>query len=413
MKLKFTTFLFLINTVLLQAQLSQQWLNNFCCFDSVGPHTFSFPLGKEFNQDTLTISFFEDYFLKFEKINVVTGDSIQCATFLSDTIQSSFYYGGGTTKITNQYITSAVKYNNINGQFKLFHSAVDNSITQLWSNEILISSGKISAPISNLSGSNFYTCGVSDSIRIFKQTIGGMQQWITAFPLMNTNNIRQPYLYINSLDQIIIYVRNSDSILTHSSVRLIKVNSINGSLLLDSVYTNSLGTSHVQLQVNDTLKIAFLKVPGQEISFLDINLGSLNEIKYLPGIIPCLSDLTKFSVDSFTHNYYLKTSDNFLGYTEQDTLLFNVNLAPEKQDQYDLGGLAFDQQNVFLSYSFYNSFNNPPNNDIRILKLNKTNGSIVDSADYNDIRNTDENFIDDYFDEIGRASCRERVCYPV
>lgn len=119
MKFNLLTFITLIAIKSIHAQFNQHRINDFCCFDSLGPHTFSYPLGKELKQDTLVLSFFEDYFLNFKMINTLTGNDIQNAAFQSDTIQSPFYYGGGATKIANSYITSAVKYNFNNGEFKL------------------------------------------------------------------------------------------------------------------------------------------------------------------------------------------------------------------------------------------------------------------------------------------------------
>jgi hypothetical protein len=133
MKTRLFILLSIFCTGFTNAQFAQQWLNNFCCFDSLGPHSFSYPLGREFNQDTLTISFYEDGYLNFKRINTATGNDIQNITLVSDTIQPPFYFGGGTTKISNQYFTSCLKYNNNSGQSKLFHSSVSELFTVNWS----------------------------------------------------------------------------------------------------------------------------------------------------------------------------------------------------------------------------------------------------------------------------------------
>lgn len=78
--------------------------------------------------------------------------------------------------------------------------------------------------------------------------------------------------------------------------------------------------------------------------------------------------------------------------------MFNISLVPESQGQYDFGDIAFNQQYAFLSYSFFNTANNPVNNDILVLKIDKFNGAVIGSASYNDSHNTDENYLQHYLD---------------
>ncbi len=148
----------------MKAQFTQQWVNSFCCFDTLGPHTFSYPLGRYIQQDTLTLSYFEDNIQLFKKLDLDTGNDIQTSVLSNDTVQSPFYYGGGTTRIANHYITSLIKYDTNSGIIKLYHNSVDENLSTDWTNEITVSNGSISAPQSNLAETDFFTSVVSDSV---------------------------------------------------------------------------------------------------------------------------------------------------------------------------------------------------------------------------------------------------------
>lgn len=394
----FGTVMFLLSSFCLKAQFTQQWVNNFCCFDSLQPHTFSYPLGKYVQQDTLTLSFYEDDLQRFRKVDLNTGNDIQNITLTNDTVQSPFYYGGGTIHVANHYITSLIKYNANSGVIKLFHNSMSENLTTDWSNEITVNNGTIAAPLSNLSATDFFTCMVSDSVRIYKFSVNGLFQWMTALPVLSTNSNDKPTLFLNSLDEVLMYVRNADPTLTNYSSRLIKVDGSSGAVLADTIYSHTMGTSHIVFQDFDTLKIAFIDAVGHFVSVASVDMLTMTETKNFTSNVSCFDELEKFAVDQQTNQYYIKSNSFFLGFTGQDVSLFNISLVPESQGQYDFGDIAFNQQYAFLSYSFFNTANNPVNNDILVLKIDKFNGAVIGSASYNDSRNTDENYLQHYLD---------------
>lgn len=394
----FGTVIILLSSFCLKAQFTQQWVNNFCCFDSLQPHTFSYPLGKFVQQDTLTLSFYEDDLQRFRKVDLNTGNDIQNIALTNDTVQSPFYYGGGTIHIANHYITALIKYNTNSGVIKLFHNSISENLSTDWSNEITVSNGTIAAPLSNLAATDFFTCMVSDSVRIYKFSVNGQFQWMTALPVLSTNNNDKPTLFLNSLDEVLVHVGNADSTLTNYSSRLIKVDGSSGTVLADTIYSHTIGTSHIVFQDFDTLKIAFINAAGHFVSLVSADMITMTETKNFTSSVSCFDELEKFAVDHLTNQYYIKSNSFFSGFTVQDVALFNISLVSESQGQYDFGDIAFNQQYAFLSYSYFNTANNPVNNDILILKIDKFNGTVSGSTSYNDSRNTDENYLQHYLD---------------
>lgn len=381
-----------------KAQFTQQWVNSFCCFDTLGPHTFSYPLGRYIQQDTLTLSYFEDNIQLFKKLDLDTGNDIQTSVLSNDTVQSPFYYGGGTTRIANHYITSLIKYDTNSGIIKLYHNSVDENLSTDWTNEITVSNGSISAPQSNLAETDFFTSVVSDSVRVYKFGLNGMFQWMIAKPLLSTNSNDKPSIYRKSLDEIVVYIRNANATLTDFSTRLIKISGSSGAVLKDTIYSHTTGTSHIAFQQGDTLNIAFISSAGHFISSVNIDMITMNEIKNFTSNIACFDELEKFAVDSITDQYYIKSNSSFYGFSSQDSTLFKISLVPEAQGEYDFSDIAFNQQRVFLAYSYFNTTNTPVNNDILVLAIDKFNGTIIGSASYNDSRNTDENYLQHYLD---------------
>lgn len=100
MKLFILTFyLTLFLSFSANAQMQIQWNTNFCCFDSIAPHSFSTPLGIVQHQDTIQLGYWKDGFFNVEFLNTQNGQIIGSETFSQDTTSSPLFYGGSFTEL--------------------------------------------------------------------------------------------------------------------------------------------------------------------------------------------------------------------------------------------------------------------------------------------------------------------------
>ena len=100
-----------------KAQIDTQWVNRFCCFDTIAPHSFSYPLGVEYKFDSLFVCYFEDDTLKLKIINGLLNTDLQNYFYAPDSILPAFNYGGNFVSCFDGFLTSYTSY--VNGNYKL------------------------------------------------------------------------------------------------------------------------------------------------------------------------------------------------------------------------------------------------------------------------------------------------------
>ena len=88
------------------AQLNPAWINHFCCFDSIAPHSFSYPLGIIQSGDSMIIAYVEDDSVKIKVIDMFSGNDIANFNYGSDTISSPAYVNGSFMKTDSGYLGS-------------------------------------------------------------------------------------------------------------------------------------------------------------------------------------------------------------------------------------------------------------------------------------------------------------------
>ncbi|MBL0105340.1 MAG: hypothetical protein IPP51_17135 [Bacteroidetes bacterium] len=98
-----------------KAQMSINWVNHFCCFDSIAPHSFSVPVNKIIDGDTLILAYWQDSTYRVRKIDLTTGSDLMYVEPLVNNIipfyfQDVNYYGGDFFKLNGEYYYTGFSY---------------------------------------------------------------------------------------------------------------------------------------------------------------------------------------------------------------------------------------------------------------------------------------------------------------
>lgn len=187
------------------AQLNPSWVNNFCCFDSVAPHSFSYPLGEVIKNDSIITAYFEDDSLKVKVINSNTGMDIADFNYASDTLFSPFYYGGSFIECDSGYLSATSTMDANNNSFIIF-KVIDHRFNLI--NTKVVYTGHLQNPMSDLfksplGDSCFYLAHLSDSLRVFEFKISDFSSRTFTFE-KGFNDYLNRNLFFNSSGEIVV-----------------------------------------------------------------------------------------------------------------------------------------------------------------------------------------------------------------
>ena len=398
MKLCILTFyLTLFLSFSANAQMQIQRNTDFCCFDSIAPHSFSTPLGIVQHQDTIQIGYWKDGFFNVEFLNTQNGQIFGSETFSQDTISPPLFYGGSFTELDSGYVFQGCYTDNF-GISKMKLIGLNDQFSNIWNRNIslptfITSPSRIAA---DATSGNFYFASVSDSLYLYCFSPSGNQVWIKSVNNDSVASINKD-LFLLSDSSVIICTQEHLLSSSDLQVHFRKYSKADGHLVQDFTYPDLAGIKHRFYCKNDTITIAFQDELNREIFLKRIDLISGNATPvFASGITDIYGLLTlEQSPDhQFTYvwsNYY------FLKMNQSLQLLYSRYIEGESYPGDNASRILFDSSgNPILSISYIN--NTVANHDLLILRLDHSNGNTIDSLTYNDARNTSDHVMNQYLD---------------
>lgn len=404
MKLFILTFyLTLFLSFSANAQMQIQWNTNFCCFDSIAPHSFSTPLGIVQHQDTIQLGYWKDGFFNVEFLNTQNGQIIGSETFSQDTTSSPLFYGGSFTELDSGYVFQGCYTDNFGiSTMKLI--GLNDQFSIIWNRNIslptfITSPSRITV---DATSGNFYFASVSDSLMLYCFSPSGNLLWSKGIYNDSVASINKD-LFLLSDSSVIVCTQEHLLSSSDLQVHFRKYSKVDGRLIQDFAYSDLAGIKHRFYCKNDTITIAFQDELNREIFLKRIDLISgIASPVFASGITDTYGLLTlEQSPDhQFTYvwsNYY------FLKMNQSLQLLYSRYIEGESYPGDNASRILFDSSgNPILSISYIN--NTVANHDLLILRLDHSNGNTIDSLTYNDARNTSDHVMNQYIDDHGNLN---------
>lgn len=393
---KYLLFWLIICSFSSNAQMNPQWINHFCCFDSIAPHSFSYPFGKVVSNDSVYIAYYEDDTVKVKIVDLFSGNDLSNFILLTDSVLSSYYYGGDFKKCSDGFLLSNAIVQN--GQhFLLFNKIINNFAVD--------SIGAVSTgyekptKMISVGDTSFYFAFLSDSVYLIN--INTSTNTIRKFSYDDNVDELYPEIYSNSLGELILVER---SILGANlyEVLLKRIRTSDGAVL-DSTNVNS-APNYTQaiFQKNDSIFIAYNNYVTQTVRFTTVDLINLNPTWDNP------TNCADYGVINFEHNstydeYYIETYNHLVKINSDYTIGFIKNLFGRTYEEYNQSSILFDtNDNPIIYFSFQtNGFTDA---GLIVLRIDKNSGNTIDSLLFNDLRNTPDIAIAQFFDNQNKLN---------
>ena len=384
-----------------KAQMSIDWVNNFCCFDSIAPHTFSSPLGFVTDGDTLIIAYWQDDVCEFKKINLPSGTDYPLSYFhyAVDSFMDPKYFGGDFLKINGRYYVAG-----IDARFHNYHYLNYGPVFDL-----RLAAGSAQTGIRKISKSARSTASGSVICAELGDTMIGivMANIFTGFdttsfaPKNQTTNLYPDVFEIPS-QKIAVFSDNLPGAFT-TFIRLISCTSDSGFITLDQSFSSTTGNSHQFAQMGDTLVCAFTDSSTFETIFQKIDLNNFQSEPIVQSSVFDIYGVRKLSISPDSQFIYVRTGTTFSKFTRDFQLIYSRTIPGSSFDAENRSSILFDDdQNPILGYSFINNL--LTNEDVLILIIDKNSGVTLDSLHYNDARNTADHLLNMFRDSTGNLN---------
>lgn len=385
---KFLLILFLVPVIRpAAAQLQFQWANNFCCFDSLAIHSFSYPFGYVVDGDTLLLSFFEDGTIHLKKILKTSGTDVQLVTLANDTVESPYYFGGGAIFRNSFVLTAAISINGLTGQSASHIHVRDRNFNPLW-NTTIPGWRYISEPVSDLQ-QNIIMAATGDSVSAVSMTPQGSLNWQTSYFFEGINDGTPPKIFFTSAGIAVLVFEIQDSLTSDNSLGIFRLDASTGTLLDSTRVLSEPGADIVLVQKGDSLIIGWQKNSNHIISLAHLKLSNPSVTSETETNLPPFTKPVELLYDSTDDSMYLLTENSISKFSAADSMLFSAGTGQSMFTEYPRKSLKiFPGGIIAAGQSFYNTSNVPPNADLRLVLLSTQNGSWVDSSLLNSPVNT-------------------------
>lgn len=402
MKHLFLTFLF-FSSLFVSAQMSVQWNNNFCCFDSVAPHSFSTPLGVVQMNDTIVLGYWEDGFFSLEFFKTVNGQFTGGNNFTVDTINPPLYYGGCFKKLVHGYAFLGIHSDNF-ANTKLILQVLDGQFSPLWTNSFPLSSFQF--PPSEIKvdteTGNYLFASISDSLHVYGFSPFGNILWDQALEIDSVASLNKELFQLSDSTIVVCTLEHllpSTTLQAHFR----KFDLSDGHFIQDLVYPDLAGINHRFFYSNDVVCIAFQDAITNEILVKQVDLISGTSTNVSTTGTMDASGLQSIDMSPNWQYIYIWSNSHFLQLTSALQVNYSRQITNESFAGDNSSHILFDQvENPLLSFSYIN--NMITNHDLMILRLDRLTGSTLDSVTYNDARNTSDHAMDQYIDVDGNLN---------
>ncbi len=397
MKKNILFFLFLLS-VSVSGQMSPSWINHFCCFDSIRPHSFSYPLGVVVEDDSVIVAYFEDDSMKVKIIDSNTGSDMSNFDFPADTVFSPVYYGGSFVKCREGYV-SVTGTTDANGSSYLIFNVIDHNFNLI--NSTRLGTAYLQNKMTGLfnypgSDTSYYVAQLSDSLRIFNFNTTDFSTRIFSYEKDQIDRLYRN-LFFNSTGDLTIVGFEPDG--SYSSLVFKRIELLNGNLLQTKDSTLSLGYSHECLQKDDSLIFVFTPLlPWAELAFMSVDMNSFEYSSLIySGVIVGGYNYHNFCKSPALDKYYVETEEELFQFGTDYSFGYVRILGQSTVSIYNKSPVLFDQnENPILFNSYLD--NTISNEDLICRRLDRNSGNTIDSLIYNDVRNTPDFAVTQFFD---------------
>lgn len=371
--------------------MSTQWINHFCCFDTMAPHSFSYPFGVVVQNDSIITTYFEDDSIKVKIIDAVSGNDIDNFYYIDDSPQSSFYNGGDFVKCINGYLLTYSFWNN--GENRLIFKKINNNFTLDSIGSILLNFQSRTTKLLEVNDSSFVLSYLSDSTHIIVVDPISYSLQNYSYDWLGLKPYKE--LYLNDSNEVVLVgeMEISPSI---DWLQLKKVDIETGNVVESVDLPGSSDYSHTCSRFGDTLVIATGNTFWGGIGCAFIDMNSLSNQGVVSSYMDFASTLN-VAYNTNSRKCYIRTQASLLQLNEDHSDGFAISLPFSSFDQYNLSKILFDSNdNPILFYSYIN--NMIVNDDLIVFRIDKNTGSVIDSFLYNDQRNTPDIAVTQFFD---------------
>ncbi|MBK8363398.1 MAG: T9SS type A sorting domain-containing protein [Bacteroidetes bacterium] len=391
-------FFFFLFSVSVSGQMSPSWINHFCCFDSVGPHSFSYPLGVVVENDSIIVGYFEDDSMKVKIISSNTGADLSNFDFTNDTVFSPVYYGGSFVKCREGYV-SVTSTTDANGSSFLIFNVIDHNFNLI--NSTRLGTAYLQNKMTGLfnypgSDTSYYVAQLSDSLRIFNFNTTDYSARVFSYGKDRMDRLYRNLFFNSSGDLTVVGFEPDGS---HSSLVFKRIEVLNGNLLQSKDSTLSLGYSHECLQKDDSLIVVFTPLlPWPDLTFMSVDMNSFeySDLIYTGEVVTgyFYRNLCKSPT---LDKYYVETEEELFQFGTDYSFEYVRVLGQSTVGIYNQSPVLFDQnENPILFNSYLN--NTILNEDLICRRLDRNSGNTIDSLIYDDVRNTPDFAVAQFFD---------------
>lgn len=388
------------------AQLNPAWINHFCCFDSIAPHSFSYPLGIIQSGDSMIIAYVEDDSVKIKVIDMFSGNDIANFNYGSDTISSPAYVNGSFMKTDSGYLGSCFSYRS-NGSLPdgwwLIIYSFDNNFNLQNKNQVnVVDIGIPTNLVYSPFDSTYYFADFNqlDSLTLYNIDRNANLLRSFKYGLNNRQDIAGG-LFFASDGTLISVERLEQNPAPEYVVSLRKIDLVTGLELSNVNIDSSLGITHVFYQHNDTLAIAFNGHDnGGLVKFTKVSLINFSYNSYSTANIYQVGGLWNFEFESNSGNSYIEGGSQLIQIKPDNSVGFVKSVIYPSYMLYNKSPILFDiNGNPIIFRSYIN--NTISNQDLLMQRFNNVTGETIDSMFYNDIRNTPDFAITQFIDYSG------------
>lgn len=406
MKFAFKLLLIFLFPLLTNAQLNINWINNFCCFDSIAPHTFSVPLGEVFSGDTLVLGYWQDSHLLIKKIDTNNGVDLDSVTAFGGNFQFTDvnYFGGDFIRMADQYRFYATGQAPSVSNIVSLNMGLDLSSLQSVQNSNVTPATFFSKALYSESDTSAFVATYSPLSGLGILRIHDLPgPPAVEYDTVNADAFAKLFTTIfhsSVQNTIAISEHVNGSFETQLRLNVFGIDTAKFSGVIDLPQT--LGSDHHLVQIGDTLICAFTDSVNNRTAFTRISLpDSWCDPVPLFSPVADIYGVKNVSISPDSQYIYVRTGTTFSKYDRAFNLIFARTISPSSFDQQNNSNVEFDSNdNPIIGYTFFT--NQIANEDLLVLRISKADGATLDSLHYNDARNTADHFLDMYKDPLGQ-----------
>ncbi|HNP47897.1 MAG TPA: T9SS type A sorting domain-containing protein [Bacteroidia bacterium] len=384
------------------AQLQINWIDNFCCFDSIAPHTFSTPMGIVQKGDSVIVGFWEDNYFNIDVLNSVNGQHLSDHIYTNDTLNTPYFFGGSFIESNGVYACLGTYSDNF-GNSKIVLKGFNDQFQEIWRNSILVSDvhTQPSKLLRDPSTGDIYFTQLSDSLCLYRFSVNGVEQWRSCTDDSSFVSVAEEQFICS--DSSLVYVTDNSISPDIRLPHFRKLNKGSGNFLQQFTFPDLVGKNHVYLQKQDELICAFLDSGTSEIKFKRLDLINGNSSPVSGSGVITFERLKNLALSPNQQHYYIQSTEHLVKTDTFFQLIYSRSLTPARYPAENKSPLLFDaNENLLLNFSYIN--NMIPNEDIMVLRIDANTGVTLDSLLYNDSRNTADHAMFQYLDSNGNLN---------